>query len=464
MRVGIHIRLLAGAIGLIFATTFILGYMGIQISQQFLRSRFEDRISFLGRYLALNSEVGILLDDRAMLERLARNLLAEKDVMAVSIFGTGETELARIVREPGRGASVVETPVLLQTQEEIQAFEPGTAEASREIGRVRIAYSTESIEQLARTMRNRFVWLSGGLALVAAIIFFFLSRSLVAPVSGLARAAREIARGNLNLRAGASALPETQELASAFNAMLDSLERNRKALEEANEKITRQRTLAEMGKFSLMVAHEVKNPLSIIKSSLDVLKKDPGFHCDDVLVFYMEDEIRRLNRLIEDFLAFAHPVKTAFRTVDLNRLLEEVVTRFRVQHADAGIPIRSRLPVEPCYAEADSDLLARALGNILRNAVEASGDQGRVEVSAERDDGTWSAVVEDEGAGIENAHLDKIFEPFFTTRSKGTGLGLAYAEQVVRSHGGSIAAGNRSERGAVFRIRIPIAPAAAGTG
>jgi nitrogen fixation/metabolism regulation signal transduction histidine kinase len=111
--------------------------------------------------------------------------------------------------------------------------------------------------------------------------------------------------------------PFGRELAVAFNVMLDSLERNRRSLEEAKEQMRRQKTLAEMGRFSLMIAHELKNPLSIIKCSLDVLKKDFALSSDNTMVFYIEDEIMRLNRLIGDFLIFAAG-RAFFSRPDLN--------------------------------------------------------------------------------------------------------------------------------------------------
>lgn len=458
-KLGIHVRILIAAFMIISATTFALSYMGANITHQFVQTRFEKRISFLARYLALNAELGILINDKPMLKRLARNLLSEKDVVRVTILDRHDEELADISKEISGSFSVVETPVLLkESQEESKAFNWDTKSGQGEklIGKVQITYSTGGIDQLLSTMKRRFIWLSAGLVCLAGLIFYFLSRSLVAPVTGLAQAARQVARGDLELRAQPGSLPETRELAVAFNAMLDSLARSRKALEEANEKIMRQNVLAEMGKFSLMIAHEVKNPLSIIKSSLDVLKKDPAISSNDTMVFYIEDEIQRLNRLIEDFLIFAHPAKPFFRHVDVNALLEEIVMRFELQKTGSPVEIRTRIPSEPCYSNVDPDLLIRAIGNILKNALEANGDKGMVQVTATCLNNTWSAKIEDEGEGINPENIHKIFEPFFTTRSKGTGLGLAYATQVIQSHNGNIIAKNREQGGALFQVELPI--------
>jgi signal transduction histidine kinase len=454
---GIHIRILLAAFLLISATTFTLGYIGANIAHQFAQRRFVEHISFLAKYLALNAELGILIDDRSMLRRLAVNLMSERDVVGVAILDSHNKELIRIPEATSGSFPVMETPVFLtESREESKAFEYNEGAKDSLIGKVRIIYSTDGIDQLWGTMITYFIWLAAGLTGLAVLIFYFISRSLVAPVKGLAQAARRVAQGDLNLRALPGSLPETRELAVAFNVMLDSLEGNRRSLEEANEQMRRQKTLAEMGKFSLIIAHEFKNPLSIIKSSLDVLKNDFALSSENTMVFYIEDEIVRLNRLIGDFLTFARPVAPSFCHTDLNALLKEIVTRFELQKAGTPCEIRSHIPSAPCYAYVDPDLLIRAIGNVIKNAFEANGGKCVVQVTATRLIDAWTIEIADDGEGIAPENIDKIFNPFFTTRAKGAGLGLAYASQAIKTHGGVISAENRKEGGALFRVEIPV--------
>ena len=454
---GIHARLLLAVFALIGCTTFALGYMGMNITHRFVQTRFEERISFLAKYLALNAELGILIDDKPMLQRLAVNLLSEKDVVGVTVFDRSDGELASILKETAEPLSVIDVPVLLSRSQEVsQAFQWNKDEDTLPIGRVRITYSTGGIEQLLIKMRSRFIWLSSGIGMLAAVIFYFLSHSLVAPLTRLAQAARDVERGNRDIRVQPGSLPETRELALAFNSMLDSLDRSSSALEDVYQKMIQQKNLAEMGKFSMMVAHEVKNPLSIIKSSLDILKEDMSITADNTMVGYMEDEIRRLNRLIEDFLVFAHPAKPMFRRVEINSLIREIVMRFELQKAKLPVKISTDLLEDPCHVNADPDLIMRVFDNILKNAFEANGDRGDVNVSVSREGEMLYIDVEDQGGGIDPENMEKIFEPFFTTRSKGSGLGLAYAAQVLRTHGGAITAKNKGEGGALFRVTLPV--------
>ncbi len=460
VRFGIHFRLLAAGFAIIVVTTLILGIMGARISRQFVQTRFDDRIAFLTQQLALNAELGILIDDRDMLKRLTVNLLSEKDLAAVSVYDRSGQKLAESTRETAGSILFKEYPVILrETEEEIRAFAEqvhGIPTGENVIGRVLVAYSTREIDQLIVTLRSRFVLLSIALVVLVGVVFYFLSHSLVAPVTNLAAAARRVAKGDMKFRADPGRLPETRELALAFNTMLDSLEQSRRAFEKVQEEMMRRNTLAEMGKFSLMIAHEVKNPLSVIKTSLDLLKKEEGL-AENTMILYMEEEVRRMNRLIEDFLAFARPSRPVFRELEINDLLRGIVARFQMQHGNVPLDVSLKCLEEDCLIEGDPDLLTRAVDNILKNAFEANGEKGRIAVTLDRSGDRVSVEVKDNGGGISADAREKLYEPFFTTRSRGTGLGLAYVLQVVEAHGGHMKEGNHPEGGAVFRIELSAA-------
>jgi signal transduction histidine kinase len=330
------------------------------------------------------------------------------------------------------------------------------------IGKVRITYSTEGVNTLLTAMKVRYIWLALGVSGISALVFYFISRSLVSPVTQLAQAARKIEKGDVEMRAKPGNLPETRELVLAFNAMLDSLERNRMALEKANQEVVRQKTLAELGKFSLIVAHEVKNPLSIIKSSLDILRRELENPSENTMADYIDDEVKRLNRLIEEFLLFARPASPNMRELDVDKMLKDCIDRFEIQHSGGDLSIELQIEDESFVVEADPDLLSRAVGNVIKNAIEANDGRGRVGVSSWWDPVCWRLEISDEGPGVPDENMDRIFDPFFTTRSKGTGLGLAFVAQVVAAHRGTVQAANRENgAGAVFKISIPRAESGA---
>lgn len=464
-NLGIHIRLLGAAFLFICIATFILNIVGIYVTRQFMHKRFKDRIVFLAKYLASNSEVGVLICDTSGLNILALNLLGEEDVTRVIIMDNIGNILVDQHRKVPGPLSIVEAPVVFKkNRDENLLFRSdiktpfGNLKRGGEdyIGKVRITFSTHGIDRLMKKITREFAMLSICFAIFAGLVFYLISRPIVREVSELAITARQVGRGDLELRARPGNLPETRALALAFNTMLDSLEASRKAFERVNQEMIQQKALAKMGSFSLMIAHEVKNPLSIINSSLDILIKDLSLSSNNTMVVYIKDEIRRLNRLIEDFLMFARPVKPTIRSVDLNGMLRDIIERFEIQKQGLAIDIESRIPLAPCSADADKDLLTRGLSNIIKNACEASNKNGRVCIDASVQDDIWMVEVNDRGEGIDPKHISKIFDPFFTTRSKGTGLGLAFASQVVKSHGGIVMAENREQGGALFRVELPI--------
>lgn len=462
-RAGINFRLLSASVLLIAGVTFTLGFIGVSITKNFMHQKFADRIQFLAKYLALNAEVGVLIGDRAGLKILALNLLGEEDVARVVILDNQNNLLVDLDREVSGPLSNVEMPVVFKKSgDENILFEPASGISKTpdpmkqdSIGKVQITYSTHGIDVLMIKISTQYIAAAAVLTALAFAIFYYISRPIIHEMSDLAGVARRIGQGYSLLRANPGRIPETRDLAVAFNSMLDSLDRSKEALNSANRKMMHQRILAEAGKFSLIIAHEFKNPLGIIKSSMDILKKDFDIEKDNILVSYVEDEIRRLNRLIEDFLMFARPVDPKFRDTDLNLMVKDICERFVLIYPEPTVSFNLNISDQAFNAEIDQDLLTRCITNILKNACEASGDNGQIFVDTAVRDGSWILRISDEGEGIPETELIKIFEPFFTTKSKGTGLGLSFASQVAESHGGSIEASNHENGGAVFEIRIP---------
>lgn len=461
---GIQLRLRIAAFLIIFCTTFVLAVMTVRTTGDFMRNRFRDRIEFLAEYLALNSEVGVLMGDRTGLNSLAHNLLGEEDVVQVDIYDDTDVQLVSLKRENGGQHLMVESPIILKRKnQENLIFESritpfGKVDIMGEdyIGKVQIFYSTSGINELISHLTYKIIWYSLCLTALAALLFYLISKPIVREVRELAATTKQVGRGDLELRAKPGKIPEMRSLTLDFNSMLNNLNESREALDKVNREVIRQKSLAEIGKFSLMVAHEVKNPLGIIKSSLYLLKKELNISNQNTMVGYIEDEIRRLNRLIEDFLMFARPNKPKFRPVDANDMLTSIVERFQIQTDKAPAVITSDILNEKIMVVLDHDLITRGISNIIKNGCDAAGKEGTVNVRAFKREGQWVVEVADNGKGIDPVHLSRIFDPFFTTRSTGTGLGLAFASHVVGAHGGEIIAENMDEGGALFRVEIPL--------
>ncbi len=459
----IQSRLTMVALAIIIGSSLAVGYTGYRLTSRFLSQGFHESFNLLAANMAGNAELGVMIDDHTMLNRLVEAMLAQKYVRAAIIYDARGKTLARAEAKPdrtgGEKLARIKAPIMsLQMRDEglMLAADSGRQET---VGYVELRYSLRGLQQLKYSIARQFLLISLALVVVAAAIYWFMARLIAAPLTNLVNVSRQVSRGEMNLQADGGRFHETRILAQTFNEMLTALQRQRRELEKVNEEMSRQRTLAEIGKFSLMMAHEVKNPLAIIRGSLDILKK--GGHDQETtatLYQYLDEEISRINQLMEDFLLFARPKTPSFAPVEMESLVKNLVTRMELANRKRGVQLKTRIHHDACVVHCDAQLLERAMGNLVKNAMDVSKSGQKITLDVALNKERWFFHLEDEGPGIAEENLAEIFEPFFTTKAKGTGLGLALTREIILSHGGRITAGNLPERGAYFTFWIPQTP------
>ncbi len=228
---------------------------------------------------------------------------------------------------------------------------------------------------------------------------------------------------------------------------------------EASE---RRRRLALVGTMAAGVAHEIKNPLASIKGAAQLVQtqiaEGRGAESAEYLKLLV-GEVDRLNGVIEDFLNYARPHEPKRRTVMLSELIDEIV-RLQRTALPAGIEIATALDPHLPPLSADPELLKHAVINVLKNAIDAMPEGGRLAITTRTMLSAFRAyaviAIEDTGKGIEPAAVERMFEPFYTTKSRGTGLGLPIARRIVESHGGEISVENVAPHGARFSLYLPL--------
>ena len=246
-------------------------------------------------------------------------------------------------------------------------------------------------------------------------------------------------------------------LATTFNAMTESIARFQR------EAAQRER-LSSLGRLSTVVAHEIRNPLMIIKTALRSLRGD-AVRPDDLrtAVADIDEEIVRLNRIVSEVLDFARPITFELAPVDLNALCRAAA---KASGTDAA-PLAVRFDLDPAVPQVvtDGERLRLALVNILANARHAlaartdlpAGAADPIHVTSSRVSAVRVAVdVRDRGVGIAPEDLARVFDPYFTTRRTGTGLGLAISRNIIEGLGGSIAVSSRRGHGTEVRIELPV--------
>lgn len=204
--------------------------------------------------------------------------------------------------------------------------------------------------------------------------------------------------------------------------------------------LVRQEHLASLGKVAAAIAHEVKNPLSSIRTLAQLMQEDSQTNSRygrDLA--YMISEADRLNRSVQQLLSFSRPLPEPVEEVNVTELLETMAQVLERQYAGASVQVGHSVAPGLIVKRSSGELIRQIVLNLVLNAIQASEPGGRVCLEvAEAPEGKISISVTDQGAGVPEAIRDKIFEPFFTTKQRGTGLGLAIVRDNVRHLGGEI--------------------------
>ena len=247
-------------------------------------------------------------------------------------------------------------------------------------------------------------------------------------------------------------------IALLSGALIDRELRARRKAQDARLQVERSQKLSLVGQIAAGLAHEIKNPLASIKGAVEILGDESTSAADKEefreIVF---KEIRRVDGSLTDFLEFARPSESKFRSVELSQVVRDSVRQLEIQARNHGVTISRKLE-DGIFINADSEKIHQVMLYLLLNAVQASSEGSEVVVTLEKYQASGHAVltIEDRGSGIGAGDSDKFFEPFFSTKSTGTGLGLAIARTIVEKHGGSLSLQNRTQGGAVATAILPL--------
>ncbi len=214
----------------------------------------------------------------------------------------------------------------------------------------------------------------------------------------------------------------------------------------AEVRLKEQERLAQLGQMAASVAHEIRNPLSIMKGAAEVLRKKYGQSSEELFSFIPE-EISRLNRLVENFLQFSRRKELTLQPYPVNDLIRETVDP--LNDGRIAVKLSDPLPNVPI----DPDALKQILLNLIQNALDAIPADGKVEIVTSRNRSKNVVVeVKDNGKGIPADQIARVFEPFYSTKAQGSGLGLAITKQLVEQMGGEIQIESQPGKGTTVRI------------
>jgi signal transduction histidine kinase len=430
--------------------------------------------------------VGFLLDDvlASQLKQITGSDIAfgmDGQVLASTFPREARGDLARLLRGAAKAASGIEV-----------AGEPFVvdrlsldAKQDSESGPVALILRSRTEQlQFLNAIHTELAVTAVVAVLLGTLLSFAVARTITRPLADITGVMREVAAtGDLTkkiaLRSRAGWNDEDARLlATTFNTLTDSVARFQR-------EISQRERLTSLGRLSTVIAHEVRNPLMIIKAALHTLRQ-PELSSAAIreAAADIDEEVSRLNRIVNEVLDFARPIRFELAPTDLNAICRESAA---AAQATAGPPVRVDLDAAVPPVVSDAERLRVALVNLLVNArqavdacqpaftrtaedasrlhgrrpdaaagaVAAPADGGGVTLSTRRTADGVTIVVSDTGAGIEADNLSHVFDPYFTTKRGGTGLGLPIAKNIVEGLGGTLTVASAPGRGTEMRIDLP---------
>jgi signal transduction histidine kinase len=300
-----------------------------------------------------------------------------------------------------------------------------------------------------------FLAMASVAAIVALLVALWLSKLISQPIARLIRALRRVREGDFQARVPVEGGGELTELAAGFNAMTTRLE----VMREREAQVRRREQLATLGEAAAVLAHEIRNPLGIIKTSSQVLRMKSALPPEgEKLVGFVLEEVGRIDHLVQDLLDFARPRILQRRPVDVALELYNTLSFAAHELEKHGILVeRPGLP-GTFIIQADAEQLHQVFLNIVLNAMDAMPDGGTLTTQVEREGDRVLVSIADTGTGIDPEVRERLFEPFVTTKPRGTGLGLARVRHIVEQHGGTVTCDSEPGVGTCFTLRLPSAP------
>ena len=296
--------------------------------------------------------------------------------------------------------------------------------------------------------------------LLSCLIALLMAGAIVRPIMRLVQGTHALAQGHLDKRVDERAPAEIGDLAAAFNQMAISLQQSRTDLNSAEAQLVQSAKLASLGTLSAGVAHELNQPVAIVRGLSQQLQREPNLPPETLEdLALIEGQTSRMMKIIKHLRTFCRTGGSEQVSVDVNQVIQDCFILIDAQLKSHDISVELALCQELLVVTGDANELEQVFINLLTNARDAleSSPDARLTIQSHVEQKQCVIEFRDNGPGIPTEAAAHIFDPFFTTKEvgKGTGLGLSISHSIIEKHHGSITAKN--DGGAVFLITLPLA-------
>lgn len=383
----------------------------------------------------------------AVLDREGRTIAASQSLRTQGVLRT--MVLAGWRGVPGTAALHDGRPILA-TEAIVGTALPRGHAAAADLG-----WTTLIIQPVDRAlapvqrMAALFVLLIGISIGATALIATWLSREIARPIGALTLGVRNYMRSRTLAAIPRAGGGEVGELTEAFMQLFHDMDRSQRELIRASQ-------MAAVGEMSAIIAHEIRTPLGILRSSAQLLEREAGVGAEGrELLGFIKSETERLNGLASVMLDGARPRAPSFQRVDLHRTVRVVMAMLAAQAAQRQVRMNCALGATDPWVDCDEEQVTQVLLNVLTNGLQILEPGGRIDTRTHVDGADMVLEIADDGPGIAPLERSRVFEAFFCRREGGIGLGLAIVQQLVLAHAGEIEAVGSPLGGALFRIRLP---------
>lgn len=459
---------------IIAATAIAVGWLLLREGKKMLEFELQSKASYLTEVMSRRLIEPILYEERYEIYSLLQASMKGKESLVVygEVYDkNGEAVVTTHKDEKLRKAiPLFENSInSLDVRENDLLYHitlPINVEALGTIGFLRLGITKGPLYTTLKNIKQKFYLLSGGIIFIGIMIGLWMARKILRPILILNKGVKMVGDGELGHEVPIVGEGEIKELALSFNRMSVKLKELIDTIKTAQENLIRTEKLYAIGEFSAGIAHEIKNPLTSIKMLIQTIKhkKHPLFAKDFEII---EGEINRIDNIVKEFLAFARPEKVEKTWVNINDVLEEVITVTRPQIEQSQIHLVDKLSPSLPLINGGHGALKQAFLNLVLNAVQAMDDGGgTLEIVTSYESGVVSqdilhntskvaVIIKDTGIGIPKKNLNRIFDPFFTTKEEGTGMGLALTYNIITDHSGKIEIDSTPGMGTTVRVELP---------
>lgn len=285
---------------------------------------------------------------------------------------------------------------------------------------------------------------------LGALVSLWMSAKISRPITELAKTTRDFTAGKPTQFKSIKASTEIIALNAQFAEMINNLEQSRRD-------VTRVAKLAVIGEMAASMAHEVRTPLGVLRSSAQILQRETQL--SDIgleMTEFILSETARLNELVSTLLECACPRPPKFSLQDIQQIIEHVRELLKTRIEAKQIKLELKFNHAGSRFYCDKDQLIQVFLNLIMNAIQHVSEQGHIIISTRIDNGLLECQVCDEGAGIPDDQKQAVFDPFYTRREEGIGLGLTVVQQIVLAHKGQIFITDNPHGGTCFHIQLPV--------